>query len=264
MMTSRTASDTVPARIHDVRWFAPLGWLWLGWQDLRRAPRISLTYGAAFVMLGYMMIAGLEAAGLGYMWPSLMVGFLIIGPSLAVGLYEISRKLEWGRSIEFDEASAAWRKNATQIALMGVLLVIFFLMWLVMQFLVLALFLGDSPPPPDRVLEGILEHPSAVPFLMASIVLGLGTFAFVFSVSAMALPMLMHLEVDIARAIATSVVTVVRNPLTMGFWAIIIGLLVTAGFATFTLGLVVVMPLIGHASWHAYRSLVEPEGLRAA
>lgn len=263
-VSSPSPSLYLPARIHRVAWTAPFSWLRRGGNDLRRMPVTSLFVGAIFVLLGYLLTWGVRRTGLGFLWPSLMAAFLFTGPVLAVGFHEISRRLEWGRRTSLDQAAAAWLGNPGQIALMGLVLVFSWMSWLALQIAVFAIFMGQSPPDPGSLAADILAHPQAMPFLAGSLLLAAACGGMVFAVSAVSIPLLMQYEVDAARAILISVSAVLRNPLPMLIWALIILGLTAIGFATLTLGLVVTMPLAGHASWHAYRDLVEAEGLRAA
>ncbi len=261
-MPARSAPTVqVPAEIATVAWNAPLGWLSLAWGDLRRAPAASLTFGAGFAAAGTLIATALVSAGLAWLWPLVMALLLMLGPVLAMGFYEVSRSLERGRRPDLDDGANALTANGGEVAAAGLVLFLWWFGWALAQSALFALFFAQAPAEPS--LAALLAHPNAWPFLGASTVLAGLACGLVFALTAVSLPMLLDREVDVVRALATSLSTVRRNPGAMALWAILIGLLTSFGFATYMAGLVVTMPLLGHASWHAYRALVRPRGLLA-
>jgi len=142
-------------------------WLAKGWGDLRRAPGVSLSYGLVFAILGFALTLGLWRLGMGSLILPLAAGFVLIGPLAAVGLYEVSRRHELGRSITLANALAAWRRNAGQIGLFGVALMLVFFAWVETALLLFALLFRGPPPPLDNFLLDILTSPAAVPLLVA-------------------------------------------------------------------------------------------------
>ncbi|MCH8506777.1 MAG: DUF2189 domain-containing protein, partial [Ectothiorhodospiraceae bacterium] len=135
-----------PIIINRVSMDQPWQWLRAGWNDLRRCPATSIGYGLIWVVLSALLVGGLWAAGQGSWLLPLFAGFMFMGPLVAVGSYEMSRRLERDESPTLTEALTAWRANATQIALMGVLLMIFLLAWIRLATLLFALFFGTSIP----------------------------------------------------------------------------------------------------------------------
>jgi uncharacterized membrane protein len=245
---------------------APWAWLGAGWRDLWSAPGISLGYGAVFALAALALIVGLLSAG----WQSLVLvmsgGFLLVGPMLAVGLYELSRRLEEGEAVDVRDAIFVGVRSPGQLAVMGVLLMLAYLAWVELALVLLALFLGGAGlPSPEAFLQTLLFTSAGLGLLVVGTVIG-GVLALaVFALTAVSIPLLMYRDVDVATAVSTSVQAVLANPRPMLLWAALIAVLMAVGFATLLVGLVVVFPLVGHATWHAFREVVhiedEPEVL---
>ncbi|MEX2008761.1 MAG: DUF2189 domain-containing protein [Dongiaceae bacterium] len=233
-------------------------WMWLsaGWRDMRRVPGVSLAYGAAFVAVSFLLSLGLWLAEMIYLVLPLAAGFMFIGPLVAVGLYDVSRRLERGEPATLGGAVVAWRANVGQIATMGVVLMLFLLAWIRIAFLIFALFFGASPPSWDLLIQTVFFSVAGVPFLIVGTAAGAVLAAVAFAVSAVALPLLLDRDVGVVTAIAASATAVWRNRRVMIGWAALIVLFTAAGMATFYVGLALTLPLIGHATWHAYRDLV--------
>jgi uncharacterized membrane protein len=234
----------------------PWEWLTAGWRDFLGAPSVSLTYGAAFVAVSALLTLGLWLAGLFYLVVPLAAGFMFVGPVVAVGLYEVSRRLERGQTVTLHAALTAWRANPGPIATMGLVLMLFLLAWIRLAFLIFALFFGAQPPSWEHLITTLLFTTQGIPFLVVGIAVGGVLAAVVFAMSVVAIPALLDREIGLLSAIATSVAAVLENWRVMIGWGALIVLFTVAGLATFYVGLAVTLPLIGHASWHAYRSLV--------
>ncbi len=233
-------------------------WVAAGWRDLTKAPALSLTFGVIFVGVGLGMVAGLWSVGLSALIPVAVGGFAIVGPLLAVGLYEISRRIEAGEPIEAGKAFFVKTAAPSQIAMMGFALMFLLLVWANAARLIFALFISGDYPTFGEFGAYVLTHPDGLALITVGSIVG-GAIAFlVFSISAVSLPMMMERDVDVVTAIATSVSAVKTNPLPMVLWAWIVAAMVAVGFATAFVGLIVAFPLLGHATWHAYRALVSP------
>jgi uncharacterized membrane protein len=252
-------SETSRSLVLPVQWVgvdAPWEWLSAGWRDFRRAPAVSLTYGAALVAVSFLLTLGLWLAGLLYLVLPLAAGFMFIGPVVAVGLYEVSRRLERGQIVTLHAALTAWHANPGPIATMGLVLMLFLLAWIRLAFLIFALFFGTTAPSWDHLVTTLLFSTDGIPFLIVGIATGGVLAAIVFAMSAVAIPALLDREIGVLSAVATSVAAVRENWRVMIGWGALIALFTAAGLATFYIGLAVTLPLIGHASWHAYRGLV--------
>jgi uncharacterized membrane protein len=241
---------------------APWGWLAAGWRDLWSVPRISLGYGAVFALLAGVLAFGLAHIG----WLSLMLAvageLVLIGPFVAVGLYEASRRLERGEPVSVRDIIMAGRNAPGQLAFFGVILAfIFFFVWLQLAFLLFMLFMGTRAiPPVSELLPTLLFTPHGLGLLVVGTIVGGILAIIVFAISVISVPLLLTRRIDAVTAMAASLEAVVDNPKPMALWAALIGGTMALGIATLFVGLVVAFPLIGYASWHAYRSLVTDSG----
>ena len=185
-------------------------------------------------------------------------GELLLPPLLALGLYRISWDVAEGRRPGFGRAITAWRRNPYHILTAGLILMLFVMIWARMNVIAFALFFPYVSMSLASFLHQTLTLDGMV-FTMFVTVLGLGfaTVAFISNVTA--LPMMLERKVDIFAAVLASAMAVARNPRTMALWAALIVLVTGVGLLS-VVGLVVTLPLIGHASWHAYRDLVKADG----
>lgn len=235
----------------------PWRWMSAGWLDMCSEPAISYLYGALFTAIGLVLLVGLDRWDMAWMILPLAFGFALVGPAAAVGLYEVSRRLDAGHEIGLGHALGAFRRNPGQIALVGVFLLIAFIAWVRLAMLEFMLFFGSEPPTLDHLLGTVLSS-QGVPFLLLGTASGAVLAVCVFAMTAIAIPMLVDRpECDAMTAMLTSVEAVRRNPRPMLLWAGLIGFFTLVGVGLFFVGLMVVLPLMGHASWHAYRDLVE-------
>lgn len=252
------ASPGPPAAIRKVELDRP--WLWLakGWEDLRRDLAVGLLYGVLAAVTGYLVTLGLWSIEALYLFLPLTAGFLIVGPILAVGLYEVSRRRETGLPTTFFDALAAFRRNATQIALMGVALLLLMFLWVRVAALLFMLYFGYDPPSVEQLFAQTFLDVEALPFLIVGTGVG-GLLAFTaFAISAVSIPMLLDRpDTNVIDAVTRSFEAVQLNFATMLFWAVLIVAFTLFGLVTLYLGLVLTLPLLAHASWHAYRDLVE-------
>lgn len=235
----------------------PWAWLAAGWQDLMRAPGVSLTYGAIFTAVSFLITAGVFLGGVEYLLFPLAAGFMLVGPMLAVGLYETSRRLETGEPVSLRSALFVATRSPMRLAFLGVTLMALLLIWMRAATLLLALFLGPMAfPPLAEVVPTLLLTSQGVALLVVGTACGALLAAAVFTISVVSVPLLMERDLDFASAVFISVQAVLRNPKPMLLWAWLIALLTGIGLATCFLGLIVTFPLVGHATWHAYRETV--------
>lgn len=248
--------EPAAAAIHTVTVDDSARWLAAGWADLRRSPGVSLCYGLAFAVLGLLLTLGLWRADMASLILPLAAGFMLVGPLAAVGLYEVSRRHELGRPVTLADALSAWRRNAGQISLFGVGLMLAFFVWIETSLLLFALMFRGAPPPMDNFLLDVLLSTEAIPLLVVGAAVGILIGAVVFSFSVVAIPMLLDRDVSAVTAALTSLAAARANWQVMVGWAAMIALLVGLGIATFFVGLIVALPLVGHATWHAYRAMI--------
>lgn len=234
----------------------PFQWLAAGWRDLIRAPRQSLSFGLAFALVGFLLI------GLGASQPHLVTsavsGFFLIGPFLALGLYQISRRLERSQPVSLKDAMVAWQGNYS-LGLFAALLAFALISWERISAILFALLYSGNIATLDNLAYTLFLSGEHVGFALAYIVVGGILAVLVFAFSVVAVPAMLDQRCDTITAMVTSLQAARGNVPAMALWAVLIVALVGLGFATAFLGLIVLMPLLGHATWHAYRDLVEPD-----
>jgi uncharacterized membrane protein len=243
-------------RVRTVGLSRPFVWLRQGARDLRRLPRLSLGIGGAAAVVGLLLVALTWKAI--YLAPALLGGFLLVAPFLAITLYALSRQAEQGGAPDAAAAWKAWRGNASSIALFGLMLALAYTFWERISAIVFALAYGGEPLHASRWLTELLLSGRHTGFVVSFVGAGAGLAAAVFALSVVSVPLLVDRAVDVITAALTSLRCCLRNPAPMLLWAALIALLTGLGFATGMLGLVVIFPWLAHASWHAYRDLVQP------
>lgn len=237
----------------------PWNWLAAGWRDLWRNPILSLGYGAAFVGLGLLVTIGLWLAGLESVAPALAAGFTLLGPVLAVGLYEMSRRYEANEPVGLRNVVAARVPAPAQLAFLAYALMFLYLVWLRLATLNYAFFTHGDYTPWAEFVRFALTTEQGLTMLVVGTAIGGALALFAFAISAVSVPIIMRHDVDVLTAMWISMRLVWRRPGPMLLWAWLIAVLVAIGFATLFVGLIVAFPLIGHATWHAYRTIVAGE-----
>lgn len=234
---------------------APWRWLRRGWNDLRAAPAPGLFYGGVLALMGFLLTryyAG--AVGL-----ALTTGFLLVGPFLAIGLYEVSRRREQGAAVALAPTLVAWKANFPSIGFYALILTLSLAVWIRVSVVVVALFFPDGTPTAVEFVAELGRSPDAWGFLLAYAAAGAGLALLVFATSVVSLPMLLDREkMDVVSAMIVSFNVLRSNFRPMLVWAAIIVAFTALGFASLYLGLIVALPVIGHATWHAYRETVAP------
>jgi uncharacterized membrane protein len=249
--------------VEQVPFDAPWAWLAAGWRDLCSAPHIGFTYGAVFAALSAALVLGLMVTGLASLTLALAGGFLLVGPVAAVGLYETSRRLESGRRVELGDVLTSGLRGSSQLGFFGAILAFAYFVWLQLAFLLFMLFLGSRGlPPPSEFVPTLLFTPHGLGLLVTGSIVGGALALLVFAISVISVPLLMTRRLDAVTAIATSLAAVRLNPKPLALWAGLIAGFMALAIATVFVGLVIAFPLIGHASWHAFRALVseQPNG----
>ena len=235
---------------------APFIWLSKGLSDLRAAPTASLFYGLCFAVMGWTIVF---FYGHAYsLTVALMAGFMLLGPGLAMGLYGLSRQREAGQVPQLRPSLAIWKDNISNLGIFALVTGVVFLIWARASLVVFAVFYSSGLPTADDFLRELLSFAN-VEFVIAYLIVGSGFAAFIFSISVVAVPLMLDRGTDAISAMLLSLAAVAKNPLPMLLWAGLIVVLTGIGFATAFTGLVVTVPILGHATWHAYRALVPPD-----
>ncbi|MBK6974442.1 MAG: DUF2189 domain-containing protein [Sterolibacteriaceae bacterium] len=248
-------------RVRDIGFGAPFHWLARGLDDLKASPGPSLFYGAGFALMGFLISVVFRHA---YAYVSALVsGFLLVGPFVALGLYELSRRHEVGEALHLGPSLTAWHRNAGSIGVYSVIIIVVFLVWARASLVVFALFYTSEMPTVTGFMQQVVSLEN-IEFVAVYCVVGLLFAAIVFAVSVVSIPLMLDRGQDAVTAMIASTNALFRNFPQLLMWAVLIVALTAVGFATFFLGLIVLMPIIGHATWHAYRDLVEPMPVSSA
>ncbi|MDJ0825484.1 MAG: DUF2189 domain-containing protein [Rhodobacter sp.] len=229
-----------------------------GWWDFRRAPAFGLFFSAVYVVTGLVLV--MLGAGTVAWTLMLSLGFPLVGPFAAVGLYEVSRRLEDGEPLVWGEIlGVVVREKDRQIPWAGAIIVIYFLFWSFLAHMIFALFMGLSVMTNATSSYEIYLTSNGMTMIAVEVLVG-AVFAFVlFGLTVVSLPLLLEKEVDFISAMLLSFSMVRRNLPVMLVWAFLIAALLFLGMLPYFLGLFVILPVLGHATWHLYRrALYEP------
>jgi len=251
--------DMVPG-IRKITLDHPWQWIAAGWRDFQQAPVASLSYGLIFVVVSYLLTIFFYSGALFYLVPPLAAGYFLIAPILAVGLYDISRRLENGEEANLSLALSALKRNPTNLLIMGLVLMMALLVWIMIANLVFAIFYSGVSLTIENFIPSLFLSGENTGFLAAGIISGGIIALLVFSMSVISVPMLVDREVNVLVAVTTSVRSMIENPRALLLWGALIVMFVWLGLMTFYIGFALFMPIIGHASWHAYRDLVSADG----
>jgi uncharacterized membrane protein len=259
MATYRLSTSDIPQREYTISSLPveqPMRWLRRGWDDLRARPVFSLSYGVIFALTGFALTNWLIGAGQFWMVPAFAGGFILIAPVLAVGLYAAAKQRNEGTSA--GRMRGILRANRSSIGMMGVVLLLVFVNWIMLSNLLFGGVFHELLPTWDRVKPLPVMFYESFPFLAVFGGMGFVLAAIVFRMTAVSIPMLVDQDIDFLNAIFASWKAVGENALPMALWAGLIVALSGVGFLTYYVGLIVVVPWLGYASWHAYRDTLVP------
>lgn len=226
---------------------APIKWIHEGAEDMKRAPMVSLSYGLAMTLLSLLIAYSSWKFGTLGLYLGMASGFLIVGPVMAIGLYSFSCQLEQGRKPIIGYCVREGGSHIKDMLVFSFILLIVFMVW-ARAATAIHIFFPENADYSTLDLALFLGIGTAIGAIFSTIV---------FTASAFSLPMIMDRKTDAITAVITSVNAVLRNKLTMFIWAMIIVSCVAVGFLTFFIGFIVLLPLIGHATWHAYRDTID-------
>lgn len=259
---SRPDASAAPAdvsvfdiRLRTLRFGQPLGWLAAGWRDFLRAPGIGLFYGLCFMAMGWGLLKVYQSAPAYTL--ALSAGFLLMGPFMCLGLYQVSMRLERGEQPDLGDSLTAWDTRMGQLAIFGAVLLILEMLWGRASLVVFAVSF-DGMPDFGGSLTKLLE-PENLGFIVTYLCVGAVFAGLIYSISVISIPMLLDRPVDAITAGLTSLRLVLTQTGVMLFWGFLITLLVVLALLPWFAGLLVVGPVLGHASWHAYRAAVDDD-----
>lgn len=237
-----------------------------GLRDFQAAPAYGLFFGALYAAGGIAIVLSVIWLGIGYLAYPLAAGFALIGPFVAVGLYEVSRRRELGLPLSWGAVlGAVIRQGQREMSWMAFVTLFIFIIWMYQVRLLLALFLGFSAfGTLSQFMNMLLTTPEGLMFLAVGNVVGAVLALVLFSLTVVSFPLLLDRDVDFITAMITSVRAVIMNPVPMLGWGIIVAIdLIFSAVPSF-LGLIITLPVIGHATWHLYRRVVVPESESAS
>lgn len=232
---------------------APFMWLMAGSKDLFRSQFASLFYGVCFALMGW-TIAFFNGTSFGLTLAATSA-FMLLGPILAIGLYNLSDQLEQSNLADLKKSLTCWRGNMSNLALFSLVSTIVALIWARASAVIFAVFYNTGLPSMGDFTRAVFSFDN-VEFLLVYFGIGLLFAVFIFAISVVAVPLMYDRHTDAVTAALTSLAVVAKNPVPMLIWAGILVVLISAGFLTGFLGLIYTAPIAGHATWHAYRSLI--------
>lgn len=254
--------DVVPALPRERTWKRPVApshafaWLGAGWRDCMTQPATSLGYGLIVFAASVAILYSLFVLRWDYAVLPVLAGLAVVGPLLAIGLYEKSRRIAAREPIGLLSMIVVRPKSGGQLVFTGLVLCLLMLLWLRAAVILYALFFGMRPFPGfDDIAAVLLTTGIGWAMLAVGTAVG-GLFAaFSFAISAFSIPMLLDQRTDALTAMGTSVALVWNNLPTMLTWGVIVLALFLLGIASGMIGLILVFPILGHGTWHAYRAV---------
>jgi uncharacterized membrane protein len=239
-------------RLNPLGFDAPWRWLKLGWRDFASTPLLGLFYGACFATMGTLLVLLFRHAPAYVL--ALSAGFVLVGPFLCLGMYNASRRLERGERPRLATSLVAWRTRTGTMATFGAVLLVLEMVWARASLVIFALSFDGMPDFKGSLLA--LFDPKNLSFVVAYLTVG-GLFAaLIFAISVVAMPMILDRETDAISAGLTSLRLCLAQPGLMLLWGAMITTIVVVAMLPWFLGLLVAAPVLGHASWHAYREAV--------
>ncbi|MCX7219347.1 MAG: DUF2189 domain-containing protein [Burkholderiales bacterium] len=242
--------------IRRVGMFRALVWLQLGWKDFLAAPKVSLFYGLCFAAMGWLLNTVLAHAP--QYLSAMSCGFLLLGPLLSLGLYDISRRLEREKSGML-ATLFSMRGRWSNIGILALVLAVIMLVWARASLVVFALFYNKGMPTMHGFLSQLFSLAN-LEFIAVYCCIGFVFASLVFAISWVSIPLMLDRDTDAITAMIISTVSLFINVPATLVWAVMIVALVVLGFFSWNLGLIIAMPVVGHATWHAYREVVGRHG----
>ena len=239
-------------RLNTLHWRDPPRWLAAGWHDFRQAPFIGLFYGLCFVVMGWALLKVYEYAPAYTL--ALSGGFLLMGPFLCLGLYRVSQRLEAGQKPAFGDSLLAWNSRISALGIFGFVLLVLEMLWGRATLIIFAVSFEGMPDFKGSLLA--LLSPDNIGFIVAWAAVGAVFASLIYAVSVISVPMILHRQTDAVTAGLTSLRLVLTQTGVMLWWAFLIAAIVLLAMLPGFAGLLVAGPVLGHASWHAYRAAV--------
>jgi uncharacterized membrane protein len=256
---SSVSAPAVEPQVRSIAASRPWVWLTLAYHDMSCSPGPSLLHGL-LIALGGLIILTLTLQ-VWQLMPGALSGFLLIGPIICTGLYELSRRRALGERPKLFHVIGAWRRGTRPLVALGVLLFVAATAWVLVSALLFSLFVRSPIDSPLDLLRYAVAGQGTLLFGLWLLAGALGA-ALVFSLTVVSAPLLLDRRVSLRIALLASVRAVGDNPLPMAIWAAFIMVATLLSMATMMMGFIFAVPVIGHATWHAYRDLLDVSALR--
>ena len=256
-VAARTSVDAAPEwpRVREgVPIRAPFGWLASGWGDLVASRFRGSFYGLAFALMGAAILGIWESQW--QLTMGLVAGFFLLGPFVCAGIYELSRQLERGEGRNLPASMVCWRRNPGSIGFFAAILTFLMVVWARVSVVLFALA-STTEYPTLRGMIGQILSPTNIEFVVLWTVVGFVFASLVFAISVVSVPLMLDRDTDTMMAIFSSARALATNPAPVYLWALLIVALIGGSLLLWFGLLLITAPLVGHATWHAYRALIE-------
>ena len=269
--------QAISVRVNEGKWTSPnsggieksagLECLLLGLRDLSKAPKYGIFFGGIYALGGWMVIWLLFWLSMPYLAYPAALGFAFIAPFIAAGIYEVSRRLEANEPLSWEVVlGTAWQQKGRDLGWMALITGFAFFIWMDYAALTFLLFFGLRELQLATFIEALTTTASGLYFILLGNFVGAIIATIVFSITVISFPLLLDRDIDFATAMTTSVRAVTTNLLPMFIWAVIIGICLLCAIITLFITLPIILPVLGHGTWHMYRKVVasasQPEAER--
>ena len=236
--------------------------LGLGWRDFMRAPKFGMFFGGIYALGGLLIFYVFMKLKLGMLVFPMVFGFALIGPFIASGLYEVSRRLEKGTPLVWSEVlGVCWNQHRRELGWMAFVMLFIFWIWMYQSRTLVAVFFGTKGfATLPGFLEAVFTTSTGATFLLVGTLVGATISMILFTLTVISCPILLERDVDFVTAMITSVRAVTTSPIVMLSWGAFVVLAVIISAIPAFLGLLIVLPVLGHATWHLYKRVVVEEG----
>lgn len=257
-MSAEATTGSKTPEINQMEWIDLRDSLRAGWADFRAAPVYGLFFALVYVLGGWLVFWAVTTKGQFWWTLPAAAGFPILGPFIACGFYEVSRRREAGEALDWQSVlGVIFRQKDRQIPSMAAVIVVFFLFWNFLSHMIFALFLGSATMTNVSSSLTVFTTPQGLAMLAMGTLVGACFATLIYSLTVVSLPLLLHRDVDFVTAMLTSFALVRDNPVVMLGWGALIAACLFLAMLPGFLGLFLVLPLFGHASWHLYRRALD-------
>ncbi len=231
-----------------------------GWADFRAVPGYGIFFGGVYALVGIVIFLQLYAWDRPFWIVPFALAFPLIGPFVAIGLYEVSRRRETGEPLSWEAVlGVIWQQRNRQLPSMAFVVLAGVLIWMFAAQLILALFLSGTPGGVYSDPATYFNTTNGIAMLIVGSIVGGLIAALLFAITAVSLPLLLDQEIDYVTAMVISFRATVSNQRPMASWAWIVAVGLVVAMVPMFIGLVVALPVLGHTTWHLYRKLIETD-----